>query len=127
MTKTKERQLRVWHDRTNDGVRTGRTIAVCWDGDKRYVGVAVLPVKGWHKSLGYEIAVGRAQVALGGIRPERWPEMFSFSVQTNGQAKAVTTGGNGKLSGFLRTIPAHLFIDERETDEQAPTLRSQFA
>jgi hypothetical protein len=127
MTENKE-VLRVWHERTNDGRRTGKTVAMIWDGDHRYVGVNHFPdIRLFTKYMGWMIAVGRARTVAQGIRERKWPVMFEFSAKAMEKPFTEKTISEKKIQRFLNTIPQHLYKEERQDQEHAQAIRSEFA
>lgn len=126
MTGENKEILRVWHERTNDGRRTGKTIAIIWEGDRRFVGVNHFPSSvQFSKYMGWTIAVGRARVAQVGYRDRKWPTMFEFSAQAMEKSYKDKTRSEQKIQHFLNTIPEHLYKDERQSNAEA--LRPEFA
>lgn len=58
-------ETRIWHERDFDGQFTGRTIAVIWDGDLRYVGISHCSRQDqFSRKRGRQIAIGRARVMM---------------------------------------------------------------
>jgi hypothetical protein len=116
--------FRIWHDRKfkdgqyKDGCN-GRTIAIIWDGDERYVGVAECSVRDqFVKDRGFNIALDRAEALREGIRGERFPFIWSFHMEeTLPHEKAE----------FIKALPSHLFKEERQDDEHREAVRSEFA
>lgn len=112
--------FRLWHDRKyKKNRRKGRTIAVIWDGDERYVGVAECgKFDQFVKARGFHMAVDRAEALRDCGRPERFPYLWHFHMEeTLSHEKAE----------FLKSIPTHLYKEERQANENAQADRPQFA
>lgn len=121
MTSTDKEVLRVWHERNHCGKRTGRTIAVLWRGEQRFVGVAACGKKDqFSKATGWKIAVSRARGAIGLKDPfAYYPKLFSCAIET--------FKGNVAVALEFPGLPKHLYLEERQDADHAQAIRSESA
>ena len=103
------RREAVWYERDANDVRTGRTIAVIYDGSLRHVGVATccLETKGkrtadqFSKKLGRKIALGRAGKQFGAFG-KAGDDRYTIDLDDYPNLKAEDT---------IRDVPGWLIID----------------
>ena len=71
---------KVWFEKDKEGKRTGKTIAVLFDGDQRFIGISHCSKKDqFSKKIGKTIAIGRAQHVQKNQDKES-PDMFSVKM-----------------------------------------------
>ena len=100
----------VWYEKEAD-VRTGRTIAVIWDGDWRYVGISECGKRDqFKKKMGRIIALGRARHIkkvydreIHDRGNESLRNMFGFEVPYD-------------LDRLVLEIPEWMYIERRKDD-----------
>lgn len=108
-----EETIRIWHERDSNGNHTGRTIAIIWKGDHRFVGVSECSEKDqFCKATGRYLALSRARGAMGTITPwDHFPQLFSCHKNE--------FRFNVSILGEFGDLPPHLYEDTRTEQQKA--------